>query len=91
MGHHVHGILVIDAAPTVRVDWCDCRQLQIVGRPSDQCPAWYTGRQRGYYDHIVRNDQEMETIRRYIRDNPARWANGDRDPSIDVDGVHWVG
>jgi len=30
--------------------------------------------QRGYYDRIVRNPRELDAIRRYIRDNPARWA-----------------
>ena len=30
--------------------------------------------QRGYYDRIVRNERELAAIRRYIRDNPARWA-----------------
>ena len=34
--------------------------------------------QRGYYEHIVRNDRELERIRVYIRENPARWAE-DRD------------
>ncbi len=36
--------------------------------------AW----QRGYYDRIVRNERELNAIRRYIRANPARWAE-DRD------------
>jgi REP element-mobilizing transposase RayT len=30
--------------------------------------------QRGYYDRIVRNERELNAIRQYIRDNPARWA-----------------
>lgn len=29
--------------------------------------------QRGYYDHVVRNEHDLERIRRYIRENPARW------------------
>ena len=29
--------------------------------------------QRGYYDRIVRNERELDAIRRYIRDNPDRW------------------
>ena len=28
--------------------------------------------QRGYTDHIVRNDQEMDAVRRYIWNNPTR-------------------
>lgn len=34
--------------------------------------------QRGYYDHIVRNERELNAIRQYILDNPIRWAE-DRD------------
>jgi putative transposase len=30
--------------------------------------------QRGYYEHIVRNPEECERIKRYILKNPARWA-----------------
>lgn len=28
---------------------------------------------RGYWEHIVRNEQDLERIRRYIRANPRRW------------------
>jgi REP element-mobilizing transposase RayT len=31
--------------------------------------------QRGYYDRIVRNERELDAIRQYIRDNPARWTD----------------
>ncbi len=30
--------------------------------------------QRGYYERIVRNDRELNAIRRYIRSNPMRWS-----------------
>lgn len=30
--------------------------------------------QRNYYDHIVRNEESFNDIRRYIVENPARWA-----------------
>jgi REP element-mobilizing transposase RayT len=33
--------------------------------------AW----QPRYYEHIIRNDQDLARIRQYIRDNPAQWAN----------------
>lgn len=29
--------------------------------------------QRNYYDHIIRNEREMNRIRQYIEGNPARW------------------
>ena len=31
--------------------------------------------QRGYYDHVIRNDQDLEAIREYIRANPERWSD----------------
>lgn len=30
--------------------------------------------QRGYYDRIVRNERELDATRRYIQNNPIRWA-----------------
>ena len=29
--------------------------------------------QRGYYDHIIRNERSLERIREYISTNPSRW------------------
>lgn len=29
--------------------------------------------QRGYYDRVIRSDTELDALRDYIRDNPARW------------------
>jgi putative transposase len=30
--------------------------------------------QRGFYEHVVRNERELAAIRQYIRDNPLKWA-----------------
>ncbi len=30
--------------------------------------------QRNYWEHIVRDDAEMDDLRAYIRNNPAQWA-----------------
>ena len=29
--------------------------------------------QRNYYEHIIRNDEELKTIRHYIKNNPLNW------------------
>ena len=29
--------------------------------------------QRNYYDHIIRNNPELNTYRKYIQDNPSKW------------------
>lgn len=31
--------------------------------------------QRNYHDHIIRNEDELRRIRKYIRNNPLRWDN----------------
>jgi len=40
-------------------------------------PIW----QRNYYEHIIRNEPEMDRITRYIASNPARWNDDDENPN----------
>ena len=35
--------------------------------------------QRDFYDHIIRNEDELNKIREYIRTNPLQW---DTDPDF---------
>ena len=30
--------------------------------------------QRGYYEHVVRNEEDMNRIRQYFQENPLRWS-----------------
>jgi len=46
------------------------RQVKARGWPPFPDRLW----QRGYFDHVIRNDSELSAIRQYIADNPARWA-----------------
>lgn len=45
-------------------------------RRTPGAPVW----QRNYYEHIVRNERELNAIRRYIHDNPARWSDDAENP-----------
>ena len=45
-------------------------------RQTPGCPVW----QRGYHDHIIRNDSDLTRIREYIAHNPAQWALDDENP-----------
>jgi len=36
--------------------------------------------QRNYYEHIIRNENEMARIREYIMNNPAQWATDRENP-----------
>ncbi len=38
--------------------------------------------QRNYWEHIIRNENELDRIRKYIMDNPAKWET-DRNYPID--------
>jgi REP element-mobilizing transposase RayT len=37
--------------------------------------------QRNYYEHIIRNETELDRITRYIESNPARWTNDNENPA----------
>ncbi len=36
--------------------------------------------QRNYYEHIIRNEKEMDNIWRYIEANPSLWADDEENP-----------
>jgi len=40
-------------------------------------PIW----QRNYYEHIIRNESEMDRITRYIESNPSAWMDDDENPN----------
>jgi putative transposase len=47
--------------------------------------------QRDYYEHIIRNEREVEIIREYIRTNPQRWATDPENPDATRhDVVPWL-
>ena len=39
-------------------------------------PVW----QRNYYEHIIRDESSLNRIRKYILDNPLRWAMDRENP-----------
>jgi len=39
-------------------------------------PVW----QRNYWEHVIRNGNSYETIRRYIMENPLHWAQDGENP-----------
>jgi REP element-mobilizing transposase RayT len=45
-------------------------------RGSPGTPVW----QRNYYEHVVRNEDELKAIREYILGNPARWNEDENNP-----------
>jgi putative transposase len=48
----------------------------IAMKGSQITPVW----QRGYYEHVVRDEDDLERVREYIRENPRRWAEDTENP-----------
>ncbi|MDQ3653582.1 MAG: transposase [Chloroflexota bacterium] len=83
MPNHFHGLLLLDADdietnPTLGdvMKWFKAittnRYIHGVrdhGWPRFDGHLW----QRNYYDHIVRNDADLDRVRRYIQNNPETW------------------
>jgi REP element-mobilizing transposase RayT len=38
--------------------------------------------QRNYYEHIIRDEEELNRIRQYIIDNPGRWQDDVENPDV---------
>jgi putative transposase len=49
-------------------------------RGTSGVPVW----QRNYYEHIIRNEEDLNNVRQYIEYNPAKWAE-------DVENPVWGG
>ena len=46
-------------------------------RDTQGIPVW----QRNYYEHIVRNEHELNAIRQYVCENPMKWGMDMDNPS----------
>ena len=36
--------------------------------------------QRNYYEHVIRDEEALNRLRRYVDENPARWEFDDENP-----------
>ncbi len=50
--------------------------------------------QGNYYEHVIRNEAELERIRQYIADNPLQWESDRENPGFikpsNVQEEHWM-
>ena len=93
MPNHVHGILTINPH-SVGAETMGARTAPLLGRmvayfkyQSTTCinelckrpavPVW----QRNYYEHVIRNEEELNSIRQYIIDNPKQWELDRENPA----------
>ena len=59
------------------------RELRLQNLWDDQ-PFW----QRNYYDRVVRDNDELRSIREYIAQNPAAWEHDQENPARATDERH---
>jgi REP element-mobilizing transposase RayT len=100
MPNHVHGVLLWGAAssasgaassaPTLGEVMRAFKSLsgiegnRLLGRSGN--PFW----PRNYYEHVVRDDEELNQIREYIINNPAMWnSDPDNPAAVDVHTEPW--
>ncbi len=86
MPNHLHGIILLgrsEAAAAARplgsvIRGFKAATTHVVAEAGHgpAHPLW----QRNYYEHIIRNEESLESIRAYIADNPARWAQDRQNP-----------
>jgi REP element-mobilizing transposase RayT len=78
MPNHVHGILDIISSsipfPTVLGKIINAYKGAVTARLHAQQIVDGIVWQSRYHDHIIRNDKDLQRIREYIENNPARWA-----------------
>ena len=36
--------------------------------------------QRSFYDHVIRNEDDLNRVREYIQNNPLKWALDEENP-----------
>lgn len=78
MPNHVHGIVLLTDRAT-RVS-----PLRVVVGAFKACGSRNAGRrlwQRGYFERVIRDENELELIQQYIADNPVKWAIDGENPA----------
>ncbi len=70
MPNHVH-LLVNRETDSKRDVSQDVRSFKLLVSKSVGASIW----QRGYYDHIIRNESDYLIHWQYIEDNPAKWCD----------------
>ena len=85
MPNHIHGIIFLmgaaSSAPTLGKVIRAFKSISAIEankalNRSGQ-PFW----QRNYYEHIIRDEDELHALRQYIRDNPLKWDEDPDNPS----------
>ena len=60
------------------------RELHLQGLFALNETVWHSG----FYDRVIRNDDELDRIRLYIANNPAQWAFDHENPGAEHDAAY---
>ena len=99
MPNHIHGIIIIDNIKRNNVGDENFRPLQYKTNLSNVIKGfkigvtkWCKGNnyinfkwQRSFYDRIIRTDQELYNIRKYIKQNPLKWSFENNIENLNID------
>ena len=93
MPNHFHGILIIqprrDRSRPVPTDVLKIKSLsELIGafkttsskrirEDGLACFKW----QRSFYDHVIRDDEDLKRVREYIQNNPLKWVLDEYNPA----------
>ena len=91
MPNHIHGIIIINdlgtarRAPTKQFGFSVSGSLPTIVRAFKSASTKRINElrnspgqklwQRNYYEHIIRDEKDLNRIRKYIKDNPAKWED----------------
>jgi len=89
MPNHFHGIMIIienlnhvratdSVAPTLKPNSIGSILGQFKSATTKEIKKYHFSHfkwQRNYYEHIIRNENDLNHIRKYIRENPLKWNN----------------
>ena len=93
MPNHLHGILIIqhrrDRSRPVPTDALKIKSLsELVGAFKTTSSKHIRENalvsfkwQRSFYDHVIRDDDDLKRIREYIQNNPLEWALDEENPA----------
>ncbi len=86
MPNHVHGILIIPSDAPAKsggslstvVQALKSKAIHDGALLGESCRGLW---QRNYYEHVIRDEKELNRLRKYIRQNPLQWHFDHENPS----------
>ena len=81
MPNHIHGIIMITVGDIV--DWYKTMTTNAyIDAVKNNQWARFNKKfwQRNYYEHIIRDENDLNRIRQYIIDNPIKWDEDEDNP-----------